>query len=496
MPLSPKLLPFAIILAMGGNAAAAVGTSPAAGRALNLIKTNMTATRTTASDGFVARDVIVDASGAEHVRFDRTYNGLPVLGGDLVVHSQGTSFSSASLTLGSPINLSISPKLTASDAITRAGAQFGTGFKSVPTARLVVYARNTPRLAYEAVFVGSRADQTPTHMHYIVDALTGAVLAKWEAVKTGTLPGSGTGTLTPAVGSGRSLLSGTVTLNTAFNSQKLYELKDLTRGGAFTMDWGNTFRDETATKVLDGNNVWGNFTRSDRATTAVDAHYGVATTWDYYKNTFGRRGIRNDGVGAMAVVHYLRNYSNAFWSDDCFCMVFGDGDGVTINPLVALDVAGHEMSHGVMAATANLDYFGASGGLNEANSDIMGAMVEFYANNSQNPPNYLIGEKLFIDNPAPMQALRSMFKPSMDGISPDCYPNKDPDPNGYEYFFNNYLDVHFSSGVANHFYYLLAEGAVAPAGYGLTAKDVVCNGNTAIVGIGRSAAQQIWYRAV
>ena len=89
-----------------------------------------------------------------------------------------------------------------------------------------------------------------------------------------------------------------------------------------------------------------------------------------------------------------------------------------------------------------------------------------------------------------------MFKPSLDGISPDCYPESDPNPDGYEYFFNNDMDVHYNSGVANHFYYLLAEGVTVPAGYGLTANDLVCNGDTALHGIGRGAAQQIWYRAL
>jgi Zn-dependent metalloprotease len=81
-----------------------------------------------------------------------------------------------------------------------------------------------------------------------------------------------------------------------------------------------------------------------------------------------------------------------------------------------------------------------------------------------------------------------MFKPSLDGASPDCYSST----------LGN-LDVHYSSGVANHFFYLLAEGAVVPAGFaqfGLTPASLVCNGNTAITGIGREAASKIWYRAL
>src|SRR5690606_30277676 len=132
-----------------------------------------------------------------------------------------------------------------------------------------------------------------------------------------------------------------------------------------------------------------------------------------------------------------------------------------------------------------------SGGLNEGTSDIFGTLGEYYANNSNDPGDYVIGEELFPNNAAMNKAIRWMFKPSLDGASHDCYG---PTTGG--------LDVHYSSGVANHFSYLLAEGAVVPAGFGagtwanLTPAKLVCNGNTAITGIGRTAAAKIWYRAL
>ena len=121
----------------------------------------------------------------------------------------------------------------------------------------------------------------------------------------------------------------------------------------------------------------------------------------------------------------------------------------------------------------------------------MGTMVEYYANNANDPGDYVIGEKLFPNNADLSKAIRWMFKPSLDGASPDCYSPG----------LGN-LDVHYSSGVANHFYYLLAEGAVVPAGFGagtwadLTTSDLVCNGNTGLAGIGRTKAEQIWYTAL
>ena len=138
-------------------------------------------------------------------------------------------------------------------------------------------------------------------------------------------------------------------------------------------------------------------------------------------------------------MHYGNAYVNAFW--DGTQMTYGDGSGNT-QPLTELDIAGHEMSHGVTENTANLTYCGESGGLNEATSDIFGTAVEFYANNASDVGDYLIGEKININgNGTP---LRYMDKPSRDGGSPDCWSSG-----------VGGLDVHYSSGPANHMFYLL-----------------------------------------
>jgi Zn-dependent metalloprotease len=487
MTIRMKILVPALLAALCVPAHAVEIHAVAAARALARVQADPMLAHAGANDGFVTRDVIVDRNGDQHVRFDRTYRGLRVIGGDLVVHTAVGGVSGVSMTLVKPIELSIVPTLPSQEAIVRAGVEFGSGFEGLPTANLVVYARHgDQRLAWEVLFSGTRADRTPTRMRYYVDANTGAILAHWDTIETDV----------PVVGTGHTLQSGSVQLGTQKNSRGYFEMKDPTRGGSWTSDMGNGARGNgtgTGIEFVDADDVWGNFAKTDRASVAADAHFGIGQTWDYYKNVHGRLGVANDGVGALARVHYLQNYANAFWSDDCFCMTFGDGDGVTTNPFTAIDVTGHEMSHGVTSHTANLDYEGESGGLNEANSDMMGTMVEYYANNPANPPNYLIGEKLFIDNPG-TYALRSMFKPSLDGISPDCYPT-DPD---YLAFFKNGLDVHYVSGVANHFYYLLAEGSVVPAtnGFGLTPSDLICRGPSTLKGIGRDAASKIWFRAL
>ncbi|QIL21657.1 M4 family metallopeptidase [Thermomonas sp. HDW16] len=492
-----SLLSLAIVsgLAMSGSADAAGNLKSAAITRANALIAGPAAAnvRRANADTFVARDVVIDANGTENVRYQRNYQGLPVIGGDFVVQSRNGKVGKISQTLRSAARPSLKPVVSADQAIVEAGSRFGSHFQGAPSSRLVVYARDVaPVLAHEVVFKGIKADQTPTEMHYFVDARSGRVLNQWDTVQTAR-PGPGGGGCTgaaPAVGTGNSLTEGAVTLDTT-KCGTTYQMVDTTRGGGATHNMA--MKTSGMGSVFTGStNVWGNGLLSNAQTVAADAHYGVATTWDYFLNIHGRDGIAGDGQGAVSRVHYGRNYQNAFWNDNCFCMTFGDGDnGASIFPLIALDVAGHEMSHGVTSRSAGLVYSGESGGLNEATSDIFGTMVEYYANNSNDPADYVIGEELFPNNAAMNNAIRWMFKPSLDGASPDCYSSG----------LGN-LDVHYSSGVANHFYYLLAEGAVVPTGFGagtwanLTTASMVCNGNTAITGIGRDAASKIWYRAL
>ena len=498
MNVQMSLLSLAIVsgLAVSGSADAAGNQRSAAIARANALITapaSQAAIRRAPADSFIARDAIVDADGTEHVRYQRNYQGLPVIGGDFVVQSRNGKVGKVSQTLRSAARPSLKPVVTSDQAIVEAGSRFGSHFQGAPSSRLVVYARGTsPVLAHEVVFKGVKADQTETEMHYFVDARSGRVLDQWDTVQTAR-PGPGGGACTgatAAVGTGKSLTAGTVVLNTT-KCGSSYQLVDPTRGGGATHNMAMKTAGMGA--VFTGTvNTWGNFLVGNAQTVAADAHYGVATTWDYFQNMHGRSGIANDGVGALTRVHYGRNYGNAFWSDGCFCMTFGDGDnGATILPLVALDIAGHEMSHGVTSRSANLVYSGESGGLNEATSDIFGAMVEYYANNANDPVDYVIGEELFPNNANMSQAIRWMFKPSLDGVSYDCY----------EAGFGS-DDVHFTSGPANRFFYLLAEGAAVPAGFGsgtwanLSASSLVCNGNTGLAGIGRTAAGKIWYRAL
>ncbi|MER7751331.1 M4 family metallopeptidase [Kitasatospora sp. NPDC097643] len=436
-----------------------------------------------AQERLVVKDAVTDANGDRHLRYDRTYAGLPVLGGDLVVHQRANgTVSSVDRAFPDRLTLpGLTPGLNAGQAAERATAAVRatvglaadedeaalSRVDGAGAAELVVWAADgAPRLAHRTVVRGERSDGTPSSQQVVTDAATGEVLSTHEEFQTAT-------------GTGKGVNVGTVTLTTT-QSGSTYSLKDASRGNQSTTDLkGGT--SGSGTLFTSTTNSWGNGTTSNRQSAAVDAQFGAAATWDYYKNTFGRNGIKNNGVGAASRVHYGSNYVNAFWNDSCFCMTYGDGASNT-HPLTAIDVSGHEMTHGVTSATAGLNYSGESGGLNEATSDIFGTMVEWSANLPADPPDYLIGEKLNIfGNGKP---LRYMDKPSQDGNSADSW-----------YSGVGNLDVHYSSGVANHFFFLLAEGSGAKVINGVSYNSPTSNGSS-VTGIGRTKAAAIWYRAL
>ncbi|MFE1750353.1 M4 family metallopeptidase [Streptomyces anandii] len=441
----------------------------------------------TSAEQTSVRDVIVDKDGTQHVRYDRTYHRLPVLGGDFVVHlAPAGAYRGADRASKGAVSLpSTTPQVSAPKAAGLAvnalrAAHLGDRLRQVKAKpQLVVDAlHGAPRLAWRTNAVGLDSLGNPVARTVLTDARTGAQIDAWDSIETAT-------------GDGKSLYSGTVALETT-QSGSTYQLKDPTRGNTYTGDaanktdlcfFGICFQRAPATLFTDADNHWGTGTTADRSSAAVDAQYGTNETWDYYRYVHGRNGIGGDGKGSYNRVHYGSNYNNAFWDDSCFCMTYGDGDGTTFGPLVALDVAGHEMTHGVTSKTAALTYSGESGGLNEATSDILGTLVEWYANNSSDPGDYLIGEEI-VRSGFGKPALRFMDKPSKDGSSADYWSSS----------VGN-LDVHYSSGVANHFAYLLAEGSGPKTINGVSYDSPTYNGST-VTGIGRDKLGKIWYRAL
>jgi Zn-dependent metalloprotease len=471
-------------LVLPGGAQAAVTDAQAVGASLAYLQAHAaTWGIQNAAQELRVRGVVRDAIGQTHVRLDQVHQGVPVVGQQLVVHLDGNGAAlSASGAFQAGIAASVQPVLSAAQARDAAVQRFPGALGTSPAIELVLYPQGgSVSLAYRVTL---RDDATPRRILAFVDAASGQVIhgysdlrtllaggAAPQALASGGAAAAATSIGGAATGTGNSLYSGAVSITTT-QATRAFTLSDASRGGLRTGDMGNR-PIGPAVIFRDSDNVWGNGTNNDAASAGVDAHFGAELTWDYYLSVHGRNGIRNDGVGPLSRVHYSRNYNNAFWDDGCFCMTYGDGNGVQFSPLVSLDVAGHEMTHGVTSATADLIYDNQSDGLNEAMSDIFGTMVEFFAavHGAAKTPNYLIGEDVFTPNTAG-DALRYMNNPTQDGNSIDTFAD-----------YNDNVDVHLSSGIANNAFYLLAEGGTHRLG-------------GVVTGIGRSAAERIFYRAL
>ncbi|PJN01714.1 peptidase [Streptomyces sp. CB01201] len=437
-------------------------------------------------DAFTVRNLVVDRDGSAAVRFDRTYKGLPTYGGDVVVHlkKDGTyqSLATGSATSGA---VSTQPRLAAAEAVKASKGAFKGHIDSVSASHLAVQMAGTDAtLVWETVVNGTRPDQTPSRLHVLVDARTGKVVRTNDEVSTFAAEGAadaGTSKVGAAAqaaaptvaGTGQTIYSGRVALDVT-QSGSGYSMTDPSHGNGYTTNL-NHATSGTGSVFTSSTGTFGNGSTSDPASAGADAHYGAAETFDYYKNVQGRNGIFGDGRGVPSRTHYGNAYVNAFW--DGTQMTYGDGQS-NARPLVELDVAGHEMSHGVSGALTGWDETGETGGMNEGTSDIFGTMVEFYANNPVDKPDYTMGELININGDN--KPLRYMYNPSLDGQSPNCWDSG-----------NGSLDPHYSMGPLNHWFFLAAVGS-GDHGYG---NSPTCN-NSTVTGLGNDKAAKIWYKAL
>ncbi len=457
-----------------------------------------------ASHDFAPRTVQHDELGEDHIRIDQMVQGVKVFGGEAIIHMRNGEVRDTTDSLVRGIQLNPTPTLGASEALAVAHEAIAPKgpYANDPTAELV-FARierelpavrsrsaqsgpgmetearsGAPRmaLAYHVHTELENGAEETRHTDFLIDAHSGEILQSWDTLHT-----------TAATGTGKSQYSGTVSLSTTTVTGG-YELRDNVRSMPFTTRNLNHATSGTGSIYTDADNTWGDganyvegssTTAANGQTAGVDAHFGTMKTFDMYKNVFGRNGINGAGKATYNRVHYSNSYDNAFWSDTCFCMTYGDGS--SFKTLTAIDVAGHEMTHGVTASTAKLNYSGESGGLNESMSDIFGTMTEFYAKGGGTTTipatggNWTIGEQLS------STPLRYMYKPSLDGASKDAWSSS-----------LGSLDVHYSSGPMNRCFYFLSQGASSSS----TSKYYSSYLPGGMTGIGNTAAAKIVYRAL
>jgi Zn-dependent metalloprotease len=197
---------------------------------------------------------------------------------------------------------------------------------------------------------------------------------------------------------------------------------------------------------------------------ANDAFAGLGIVFDFYHSIFQRNSIDDEGLHLDATVHYKTGYNNAFW--DGGRMVFGDGDGTFFTNFTgALDVIGHELTHGVTGDEINLKYLGESGALNESISDVFGSLIkQYHLKQTADQADWLIGAAVLTSRvqtgkPGRVAALRSMKEPGTGFKDPVL--GDDPQPGHMDQYVRTADDnggVHTNSGIPNRAFYLVASG--------------------------------------
>jgi Zn-dependent metalloprotease len=249
----------------------------AVAQARAVVRRNGKAIRAAKGETYQARSVMLDPDGSRHVRFGRTYRGLPVLGGDYVIHANADgSLRDATVAQTEPIKVGIEPAVTAQRATSIAARQFTGRTKRTATPQLAVDAGNgKPRLAWRVVIDGTGSNGLPTELNVVVDATTGDVLRRFDGIHTAE----------EADGTGHGLHVGQVGVSTKRRADRAFELIDPARGETETRDALNKPDPtrENSAAFVDADNRWGSGDEADRATVAVDAHHGLAKAWDYFK---------------------------------------------------------------------------------------------------------------------------------------------------------------------------------------------------------------------
>ncbi|MFL6656511.1 MAG: M4 family metallopeptidase, partial [Massilia sp.] len=449
-------------------------------------------------------------------RVNHTFKGLRVYGSESVVvsGSRGEIVSESiadrrsSLARGHALN--VTPRMAAEQAIGKAAGSVARGSDIEPPRAelLVVPVMKDVRVAsaigkdedelnamdieqvvdhYELAYLVStrkaNGDQ-PIFHDTLVNAHTGAIIDQWNMLQT-------------VIGTGNSQYNGTVPISTTL-SGSTYSMKDGTRGtgGTFgAMAITNANHTTSAGAIYtNSTNTWGDgkqyiaggsTTNANGQTAAVNALWGLMNTYDMLKNVLGWKSLDGHNTATYIAAHVNTAYDNAYYSDGCKCMYIGDGS--SFKSLGSIDVIGHEMSHGVTAATSNLKYSAESGGLNESNSDIGGEMVEAYARAGgtgttipSSGNDWVMGKEISKTG----TPLRYMYKPSLDGRSADAWSTT----------IKN-LDVHYSSGPNNRMFYFLAKGSNSTSSSPYYSKYLT-KAPLAMTGIGSDKAYRIWFKAL
>ena len=444
---------------------------------------------------FSIRSVEEDNLSLTHVRLKQLYKGIPIYGGEIIVHFRAGNpyflngyWFPETFTEGAQISLRQAPDYK---RIVLEDLQKNTSYRNLtPMESSLMHG---PQWEFEQVYMPLEENpelqlcwkvnvhpNLTEEWNYFLQAGSGRIIRKYQNIcrladelHNKKHPGDPSG----AEKAWAVDLSGTTRELNVFSQLGKYYLIDASRemyapsqsqmpddpvGVIWTLDAKNTSPETNqfyVEQISSNNNSWTN-------KTAVSAHYNAQVAYEYYKNTFNRNSINGSGGNIISLINVVEadgsQMDNAFWSGKA--MFYGNGKDA-FRPLAgALDVAGHEMTHGVIQSTANLEYYGEPGAINESFADVFGSMID--------RDDWKIGEDVVFTHIFPTGALRDMANPNNGGSSLN--------DNGYQpgHVNDMYLGeadnagVHINSGIPNHAFYLFA------------------------MAIGKDKAEQIYYKAL
>lgn len=392
-----------------------------------------------------------DNQGLLHQRYQQRLNGVPVWGGERILHLRADG-GLRGLTDNrlSGLRAPTAPRLSAADA--EGVALDGAATLEAPSDLWIFRHAGQDHLVWR---VRGRVSEGGLSLPVVfVDALSGERVFAYENLQTDAATGTGHYT------------DGAVGFEAELQEDGTTALHDAALG-VETRDAGaRAVVFEAGAAVTSADADFG-----EDALSAVDVHWGLSQARQWFEDRFDRDSYDDAGAPVQALVNYDRDYVNAFW--DGRMIAFGEGDGLWSDPLTTLDIAGHELSHAVTERTAGLQYWGESGGLNEATSDIFGASIDA-AVYGQSAATWLLGEDAWTPGTSG-DALRFMNDPAADGSSLDYYSARAAT-----------VDVHYSSGIANLAFSLASDGGVHPSG-----KSTV-----EVSGVGIEVASEVWYTAL
>ncbi len=425
-------------------------------------------------------DIQVDEIGMAHIRLQQMYEGIEVHGKDVVVHLHPNGKRSFNGRYQPSFTIeNLTPTITKADLIESVTADISTETGLVelspaakemlqyeqPSNELMIYIASreyvlSPRLAFHVEIRPNVVER----WEYVVDAHNGEILQKINT--TCSFVGPTTATGTDLNGSSRTInvFENNGTYYLLDTTKDMYtgptnSLPDMDEGFILTYDMQNqpVGQSSSIEPCTSSNNSW--------TANRISAQYNAEQAYDYFEETFNRNSIDGDGGDVYSFINVADNdgsgLDNAFWNG--VGMFYGNGSQA-FNPLAGgLDVGGHEMTHGVIEHTANLEYQYQSGALNESFADIFAAMID--------RNDWDIGEDIVKSNVFPSGAMRSLSDPHNEGSEGDFYWQ----PRHWNERYTGSQDnggVHINSGIPNYAFYKLATD------------------------VGKDKAEQIYYRAL